>query len=144
MEQLKTEHYLAIKRPLGVWFLTIYAAIFAGISPLVLSVGMLGSGGLGTNSVILIISMLLNASIIYYSFRTWQGNDRARKTFMILVTMNYLLIAVNNISFLLSGQLTSDDQTILFGRILRGVLYPAIYIWYFNRSTTKLFYDTGK
>jgi len=142
MEQQKSESYAVMKRPIGVWLLTIYAAIFAGLAPLILATVLLISGNLGTNPVFLIFSLLLNASIIYYSVRTWQGNDRARKIFLILITTNYVFIGLNNLSLLLSGQVPVDEQTRLFGRVFRGVLYPVIFIWYFNRSKTKEFYET--
>jgi hypothetical protein len=142
MEQRKSESSTVIKRPLGVWLLTIYAAIFAGLAPLVLATVLLLSGNLGKNPVFPIISMLLNVSIIYYSVRTWQGNDRARKIFLILITANYVFIGLNNLILLLSEQVPVDEQTRLYGRVFRGVLYPAIFIWYFNRSKTKEFYQT--
>jgi hypothetical protein len=144
MEQQKSESVTVVKRPLGVWILTMYAVIFAGFAPLIVEIILLYSGGLGTNSVFLIFSILINASLIFYSAKTWQGNDRARKIFLILITINYVLIGLNNLAMLLSGQIPADEQTRLYGRVLRGVLYPAIFIWYFNRSNTKEFYGTGK
>lgn len=142
MELQKPDYYAGAQRPTGVWFFTLYALIFAGIAPLAVAIVVLLSGNQGLFSMSLVFSILLNASIIYYAFRTWQGNDRARKIFLVLVTANYAFIGLNNLYLLVTGQVTAaDDQIRLFGRVLRGVLYPAVFLWYFNRPTVKDFFD---
>jgi hypothetical protein len=129
-------------RPLGVWVLTVYAAIFAGLAPLLLETYFLATGSAGFNPYSLVFSIVVNAAVVYLAVRTWQGNNFARKLFIIFVTINYVLVGLNNLAALNAGPLSPDEQMTFIARIARGVLFPAIYIWYFNRRETKKFYMT--
>ena len=51
-ENLATPQAAQKTRPTGVWILTIYAMIFAGIAPLLLSLFMLVSGNAAGNVVV--------------------------------------------------------------------------------------------
>jgi len=70
-----------------------------------------------------------------------EGNEKARKSLLIFVTLYYVLVALNNYLLINSGQVPDEEQTRLWGRILRSFLYPAVYLWYSNRYTTKEFYN---
>ena len=52
------------RRPLGVWILTIYALVFAGIAPLLLSFFLLLSGNTAGNSISIFLSLPLSIGII--------------------------------------------------------------------------------
>lgn len=79
--------------------------------------------------------------VIVTAIGAWRGNDKARKSLLVFVTLHYALIALNNYWMIRSGAVPDEEQTRLWGRVLRGFLYPAVYIWYFNRRTTKAFYN---
>jgi hypothetical protein len=135
-----------IKRPLGLWILTIYAAFFAGIAPLVVAIIALVTGNSASipgGSVLGVIgAILISGSIVYYTFRTWQGQDRARRHFLVLISVHYVLIAINNYLFLQSGEVPVDDVNRIWGRVGRGILYPAIFIWYFTRPHVTRFFSS--
>lgn len=141
---LQTNSQRNRERPLGVWLLTIYAVIFAGIFPLVAAVFLLMSGDtwdtFGINALSLIFSIILNVSIIVFAVGTWQGKNRARKALLVSITLYYVLVGMNNLLLVNSGQVPADQQARSWGRALRGMLYPAIYIWYFTQATTKDFF----
>ena len=145
MNDKPTTKPLHPKRPIGVWLLTVYAGLVAGVLPLAVVIVALvtsnvfeeaGVGGLG-----LALSTLLNLGVIVSAIGAWRGNNNFRRALLLLITAHYVLIAVNNFTFLAAGQVPSDEQGRLWGRVLRGFLYPAIYIWYFNRSATKAFFN---
>lgn len=128
-------------RPIGVWILTIYALIFVGIAPLLLSFFMLFSGNATGNEVSVILSLPISIGVIISTIGAWKGNNTARKSLLILVTLHYVFIAINNYFLINSGQIPVDEQSRMWGRVLRGFIYPAVYVWYFNKETTKEFYS---
>jgi hypothetical protein len=128
-------------RPPGVWILTVYAILLVGIAPLLLSLFLLVSGNSAGNIVNILLSLPLSIGIIISAIGAWQGKENARKSLLVLVTLHYVLIAINNYLLINSGQVSDVAQTQLWGRVIRGLLYPAIYIWYFNRYIIKEFYN---
>jgi len=128
-------------RPTGVWILTIYALIFVGIAPLLLSVFMLISGNAAGSTFSILLSLPISIGVITSAIGAWNGSEKARKALLILVTLHYVFIAINNYILINSGQVPDNEQTRLWGRVLRGFIYPAVYIWYFNKYTTKEFYN---
>ena len=130
-----------ISRPIGVWILTIYALIFAGLAPLLLSVFMLISGNAPGNVLGILFSLPVSIGVITSAVGAWRGSEKARKSLLIFVTLHYVLVALNNFVLINSGQVPDEEQTRLLGRMLRGFIYPAVYLWYFNKYTTKEFYN---
>jgi len=128
-------------RPTGVWILTIYALIFVGIAPFLLSIFMLISGNSAGNGYSILLLLPINIGVIISAIGAWKRSERARKSLLVLVTLHYVFIAINNYLFISSGQVPEDELTRSWGRVLRGFIYPAVYIWYFNKYTTKEFYD---
>jgi len=131
------------QRPLGVWILTVYGANFAGIIPFGLSIYLLASEKssdfLDSAGFGLFLSLALNIGVFIAAFRTWQGKDRARIIFLILITLYYALVAFNNYQLISTG-LAVSGETGMWGRVFRGFLYPAIFIWYFLRAETRKFF----
>lgn len=128
-------------RPIGVWILTIYALIFVGVAPSLLSIFMLISGNAAGNELSLLLSFPISIGVIISAIGAWRGSEKARKSLLILVTLHYVFIAINNYFMINSGQVPDEELARLWGRVLRGFIYPAVYIWYFNKSTTKAFYN---
>src|SRR5687768_6192169 len=87
------------KRPLGIWIITIWLGLFAGLAPILLVLflyfgpakggGIIGPAGL-------IGSISLGASIMYYAYQTWRGNSTARYGLVILVAIHYGFVAYQN------------------------------------------------
>jgi len=143
MEQSVGEASTKPARPLGVWILTIYAALFDGLLPLATAVALLftTSTAGSPRAVDLVLPLVLSTGIIAAAIGTWRGNDRSRKALLVLITAYYVLIAVNN-GIALAGQgVPTEIQIKMLGRIVRGVVYPAVYIWYFRKDSTLVFYE---
>ena len=136
-----------LQRPTGVWILTIYAAIFAGIFPLVAVIALFvtgkGQAELGMTPIHLISSIGLAMGIIASAIGAWKGSQKAKMILLILITIHYLLIGLNNAYMLWSGLIPKQFQARVIGRVLRGLFYPAIYIWYFRKPSTQEFYSSN-
>lgn len=128
-------------RPTGVWILTIYALIVVGILPLLLEIYLLVSGNAAGIVIGTLLSLLVSIGVIASAIGAWKGNEKARKSLLVLLTLHYVFVAINNYIFIGSGQVPDDEQARIWGRVLRGFVYPAVYIWYFNKYTTKEFYN---
>jgi hypothetical protein len=128
-------------RPTGVWILTIYALIFVGLAPLMLSIFLLVSGN-GSGGVLgVLLSIPISIGVITSAINAWKGSEQARRFLLAFVTLHYVLIAINNYILIRSGQVPDGEQSQLWGRILRGIIFPAIYIWYFNKRKIKDFFN---
>lgn len=123
-------------RPLGVWFLTLYAAIFAGLLPLLLAVFLLvtGQGGGGVaNLVNLVVTFIICGGVIYAAVGAWRGDDRSRKLLIVMVALYYAMSAVSALLGLLTGLASESQESLMLRRVIRGFVTPAIYLWYFKR-----------
>jgi FlaA1/EpsC-like NDP-sugar epimerase len=131
-------------RPLGVWVFSLYAFLFNGLFSFALSMYMLVSGYStstpGFSLLSMVFSAVLAAAIAVFSIQLWRGNEHGRIIFLVLITINYLFIAVNNYLVIRTGLTPSESMLQLWGNVIRGFVYPAIYIYYFNRASTRSFY----
>jgi hypothetical protein len=130
-----------LQRPLGVWILTIFA-LFTGIAPLILYIYLIISRNNAGDPITILISTAVSIGIIITSIGAWLGKNIFRIALLILITIYYVLIGFSNLLMLNSGQIAFEGQILLCGRVVRGILYPAIYIWYFNKRTTKEFFSS--
>ena len=75
-------------RPTGVWILTIYALIFVGIAPLLLSIFMLVSGNTAGSVFSILLSLPISIGVITSAIGAWKGSEKARKSLLVLVTLH--------------------------------------------------------
>lgn len=132
-------------KPLGVWILTIYAAVFAGVLPIVIAV-MLLIPGLKSDlaafdAFTLVTTIVLDSCIVGSAIGAFFGNSKARWALIILVSIHYVMIGINNLPPLLSEDLTDKQEIKHFGRVVRGLIFPMIFIWYFTSCRPKKFYS---
>jgi type IV secretory pathway VirB2 component (pilin) len=135
---MTTEPSPTPKRPLGVWLLTIYAVLTGAIMQL-FALAAAGFIGLELSAGGVLFTLTLALSIVFAAFGAWRGSNKARIALLVLITLHYVVIAINNALLLFDGTATGNDVRFI-GRILRGFLYPALYIWYFGRRETMQFY----
>ncbi|MBI9045923.1 MAG: hypothetical protein JEZ06_15630 [Anaerolineaceae bacterium] len=127
-----------IERPIGVWALCVFAVVLAGILP-ILSAFVFFPNEV-VDPISLALSLLINLGVIFFAFRTWQGVENGRKAFLIFVTLNYVMLGANNLILLVSGEIPADLTTQFFGPVLRGIFYPILFIWYFNKPETREYF----
>ena len=146
--QVSTKPVVQGKRPLGVWILTGYAILFAGLGPVIAAVMLLILGdegqAAGLGPIDWLLPLVLGICVTVAAIGAWRGSNRARIALVVLVTVHYVLIAINNLLWLGAGSVPDAQQVTALGRVVRGVLYPAVYIWYFRRLETKEFYESAE
>ena len=143
--EASTESFVKGKRPLGVWILTGYALLFVGLAPIATAVVLYASSeaqAAGLGIVDLLLPLVLGICTTIAAIGAWRGNNKARIALVVLVTINYVLIAINNLLMLSSGPIPESQQISAWGRVIRGVLYPAVYFWYFRRAETREYYES--
>ena len=136
------------KRPLGVWFLTVWYSFFAGLFPLVTVFAIYfnaeGRMMLEMTFLDLILSVLLALSVLSAAVGAWRGNNFARIALVVLVTIHYGLLAFNNLSASAAGVLSDRMQTQTLARGMRDIFWIIVNVWYFLLSgRTKTFYSSA-
>ncbi len=130
-------------RPLGVWIFTMYSMFYDGILPLGLAVMLLLQQDFdltATNAIAVGASALLSLGVIIAAIFTWKGNPTAKLWFLILVTVYNALLVFNYGYQFYTGQIDETASFTITGRMIRGVLFPIIYWYYFNRESVKRFF----
>ena len=140
------------KRPLGVWLLTIYLALFAGIAPLLLLTFLLAAETPTTEASIpagpaLVVPAFTGLGVLVSSIAAWRGRNWGRYALVAFSALHYGLVAANNLGMLWNDTLPdvpSLQPVRLWGRVIRGPIYIAIVAWYFLASKgAKEFYRHG-
>jgi len=84
----------------------------------------------------LCVSIGLPITIITAALGTYRGNDLARLSLLILLTIYFGLNTFQNVILLVSGGLTPEDQVRISVGIIGAILTVGINIWYFLRPST--------
>jgi hypothetical protein len=137
------------KRPFGVWFLTIYMSLFAGIFPfgaaLFLSLNQAAQTDMGLTFVDFILPLVLGIVVVVTAIGTWKGNNKARIAFLVAITIHYGFIMYQNYQIAQlasSGLLESNLEMQSWARVFRGVFWIVVCWWYFTSKRAKPFYGT--
>jgi hypothetical protein len=141
---------LAVARPnhpIGVWLLSAYALLIEGLFPAsAMALFILGAlrAQLDPSGAALfyfiIVRLLVNLGVIAAVVSAFLGGNIARWCLLFLVTLNHVL-AIQNLPLLLVGPLPREALPGLCEGALKQVVVPAVYIWYFTRRQTRLFYE---
>lgn len=135
------------KRPLGIWFLTIFMGIFSGIVPMGLSLFLFFNqtvqSEMGLTFSTLILPLILGSAVIVTAFGAWQGNNKARMAFLVAITIHYLFLIYQNYQIYQlanEGLVASSLGPRSCGRIFRSVFWVALSWLYLNGKQAKSFY----
>ena len=133
-------------RPLGVWILTIHALLFAAIILSGDSYFVL-RGEVAMYSSAQVPSMLrwayLNIGIIIASILAWAGWELGRKLFLLLMSVFYLEVVIDlylQISHQYFKKNPIEHQIDSWFHFIGYILILILYIWYFNKFSTREFY----
>lgn len=124
-------------RPLGVTILTLCAALFAGLIPLILSLATIFVfPELGASTPLMLVSAGLSLAVFGAAVATWQGNDTARLALVGLVTVFYLTLAITNFYTATNDVVDTATQRKAMITGVRSLLWIPLYLWYFLRAKT--------
>lgn len=135
-----THNHSQEPRPLGVWVLTVCAAVFAGILPLLGSLAYMLIPDLGGNMLLMLVTAGLSIAVLGAAVGAWQGNDTARLALVGLASLFYLLLAITNFYTATSDFVVEDVQRKALMTGIRSLLWIPLYVWYFLRAKTVRWY----
>lgn len=129
-------------RPLGVTVLSIWDGVAYGVLPAIrMGIAIAGNQNLEDISILtLCITIGLPITIVMAAFGTFQGNDRARLSLLVLLTIYYGLKSFQDVILFISGGVTAEDQVRISLGIIGAVLVVLVNIWYFLRPATIIFF----
>ena len=129
-------------RPIGVWILTICAALFAGILPLIGSLAaVFVFPEMGMSTPLMLVAAGLSLAIFGSAVGAWQGSDGARLALVVLITLFYLLLSITNFYNATNDFLPADVQRKAAMTGIRSLLWIPLYLWYFLRAKTVAWYQ---
>lgn len=140
------------RRPLGVWILTIQALIIAWFIFEVNNSMMVLKGEVAMFASDAVPFMLLWAylciGVIIASFLTWIGWEPGRIFFLAITFIFYIGIGQNIFSWIvnpyfwkiLPWETIWDEIIPTIFQFIGCILLPILYIWYFNKPSTRAFY----
>jgi len=125
-------------RPIGVSILSIWDGVSVGMIPaLRMGIMIAGSPNLEDISILtLCVSVGLPITIITAAMGTYRGNDLARMSLLILLTIYFGLNTFQNVILLVSSGLPPEDQLRISVGIVGAIITVGINIWYFLRRNT--------
>ena len=131
-----------VKRPIGVWILTIWILVMAGLVPLI-ALAFFFINGSGFSDVYqLIFSVLVAIGVFISAISAWAGNKRAKFFLVVFSLVHYLLLAYQNGLIAYKEIVPTDRLALTWGRSIRSIVYSVIIIWYFYISKkTDKFYE---
>lgn len=134
------------RRPFGIWALTVFAVVIAGVLPIlsVISLFIVPGSTLEVASVITIAyTLAVSVVVIISSAGAWLGRNWARKLLMVFIALFFAPQVITSLIFIFFYKDPEASSSVAQQQILQGVLTVAIYIWYFNRARIKDFYGVG-
>ena len=129
-------------RPLGVTILSIWYGVTVGVIPaLRMGITIAGNQNLEDISILtLCVSIGLPIRNVMAALGTFQGNDRARLSLLILLTIYFGLNTFQNVVLLISAEFSPEDQVRISVGIIGAILVVVLNLWYFLRPNTITFF----
>jgi hypothetical protein len=138
----------AVKRPMGIWVLTVSVAIFAGLVPILGYIFLLLNtevlAGMNVGLPQLVGGVTLAFSLLYFSCSVWRGNVKAKNVLLALVLLHWGAIIFNNVQLLLNEEVMAlipvDQKQRPAANVVRSVLWIIGVYWYLLSSRPKAFF----
>ncbi len=130
------------ERPLGVTALTIWDGVMVGVVPAIRS-GIIIANTSNQESISILTLCLATGipiAIVSAAFGTFRGNDRARLSLLVLLTIYFSLNAFQSVILLVSSDLIPEEQLSSVWRIITAIISVGINLWYFLRPKTIAFF----
>jgi hypothetical protein len=131
-----------IQRPLGLWVLSSFALLIDGLFPLVLVFLYAGTPSMPLLNAILVAGVAI--AVVLSSLAAFRAASWARLGLPVAVGLYHLMIGYTSGRVLLIDGAPSDLSVQLAGRVVRSLIIPIIYFWYFTRSDTIAFFNNPR
>lgn len=135
------------KRPIGIWILTIWVGLNAGLIPAITALALFFRDREALKLVptsFLALALIASCAVFASAVAAWTGDNRGRWAFLGLAVAYYVAVAVNSFSIASAGVGLEQREAFFWTRAIRAVLVACVVTWYFllNRNA-RLFYQTG-
>lgn len=131
------------KRPMGVWALTAYSFLSAGLLTTLVAVQSIITEDPNARLYDILFRLILGIAIILLSIGAWQGKETARKLYLVAISLHYVIILINDILILGSGVVLADASAALWQQIFLSVALLVTNWVYFNLRMVKAFYQSA-
>ena len=141
VDNRKAENKSKKSRPLGVWMLTLYAILYAGIyRQLPIAILSLGYTAMYSESTMRVkyVYVFLEIFIIIASILAWSGLEIGRKSFLFFITLYFLGDGISNFGW--GTQIPDLDDVRGWIWYITDFVFPILCIWYFNKPSVKEFF----
>ena len=135
-----------IKRPKGIWIVTIWMSLFAGLLPIAAALFMYFSPPEDERIISasgLAVSLSIALAMIVSAVCAWLGHGWARFALMALAVIHYGLIAHNLYSMGQSGAVPESKMMFVWTRMARSLITMMVVVLYLllNRNAKDFFRD---
>ncbi len=140
MNTALTQTRESITKPVGVYFITIFDFIAVGLVPLIAIIWLNRQAEVELPFASLILRVSLAVLAMAASIWAVAGDNPGRCLLLGLVTVSSVLMIMNSISFMISGEAVGTNVITAIGAGIRGLFWLGINWWYFNRRHVVAFY----
>jgi glucan phosphoethanolaminetransferase (alkaline phosphatase superfamily) len=126
--------------PKGVWLLTIFGILFAGVFPLIGIILKYQDASHAVTIQSIMISFIMSILIIVSGINTLRGKEKGMKFFLTIVSIYYLIIIGANAYYLITHDLDALAQRKLTANIVRSIFWIAVFNWYFRKKDIKEYF----
>lgn len=130
------------KRPMGIWFSTIFGMLLGGIAPLALAVYTLVVDGSAGREWYTLTVIVIGIFVTLTGVGVWLRKPPARLGFLIAMILFFLFMIAGLLTEIISRDITQADLPGWWLDMLQYVLLIALYIWYFNRPSTRQYFTS--
>lgn len=121
-----------ISRPVGLYIITVLDFIAVGLVPLLTIVWTARNPEIDLPFYAVLVSVGLAVMVMAAAVWAWIGDNLGRYFLLGLVTLSSVLLILNNLIILSSGDNSSSIRSI--GWVIRASFWIGINWWYFNRQ----------
>jgi hypothetical protein len=133
------------RRPIGVWLLTIWVGLNAGLSPIATLVILYlrEPSRLGSFSpAYLALSVISSLAVLVSAVAAWLLPNQGRYAFVGLSISYYAMVAFNGFSIVTGDAVAEHRESLVWIRAIRAVVVAGVVAWYFLISLrAKEFYE---
>jgi hypothetical protein len=131
-----------VKRPPGIWILTLSVGVFAGVIPfagvLLFFFEPTARQAFNMGLYQIFSSIILASGVLYACYGVWQGNAKAKRILIWLVAIHWGYIIFNNVQWIFSDELMmaipEEQRYRPFANIVRSALWIFATFWYLLMS----------
>ena len=131
MNEVQTQRRIA--KPIGLYIITVFDFIAVGLIPLLTVIFAACNSESELPFAVVVISVGLPVLVMAVTIWAWVGDNVARYLLLALITLVSVLLIINNVILVSSGEASGGRAIPAVGVIVRATFWIGINWWYFNR-----------